>query len=121
MTGVVLPLPPSSLSGHNNGNRYKKAAIIADHRRVAKRVATEAKLAAPADGDIMVSVDFYPPNNRSDRINLWNRCKPYFDGIAEAMGVNDIRFTPAPNCYRIRGCVPGGRVAIRINCPNPTD
>jgi len=119
MSGVVLPWPPSSLSGHNNGNRYKKADIIADHRNAAKRAAEDAKLQAPDDGDILIAVEFYPPNKRSDRINLWNRCKPYFDGIADAMGVNDKRFTPAADCYRIRECVPGGRVAVIVNCPKP--
>lgn len=91
--------------------------MIKAHRNAAHKAANDAKLAAPDEGDILIAVDFYPPNNRSDRINLWNRCKPYFDGIADAMGVNDKRFTPASDCYQIRECVPGGRVAIKIICP----
>jgi crossover junction endodeoxyribonuclease RusA len=39
-------------------------------------------------------VRFVPANNRGDRINYPNRMKPYFDGIADALGVNDKRFVP---------------------------
>lgn len=41
-----------------------------------------------------VTVRFVPANNRGDRINYPNRMKPYFDGIADALGVNDKRFVP---------------------------
>lgn len=47
-----------------------------------------------ADGDISVSVEFYPANRRGDRMNYWNRMKPIFDGIADGLGVNDKQFVP---------------------------
>lgn len=48
----------------------------------------------PDDGDIIVRVRFVPPNLRTDRTNMSVRCKAYFDGIADALGVNDSRFKP---------------------------
>jgi hypothetical protein len=39
---------------------------------------------APEAGDVRVSVTFYPPDRRGDRVNFANRMKPYFDGIADA-------------------------------------
>ena len=68
---------------------------MAKHRAWAKGATQAAHLPAPAgDGDIHVAVTFYPPNRRGDRVNYPNRMKPYWDGIAEALGVNDRRFLP---------------------------
>lgn len=92
---IVLPFPPSSLSGHNNGNWRDKAGIVAKHREWASIATRAAKAVAPDAGDLLIRVRFYPPNNMSDRINFPNRMKPYFDGIADALKVNDCRFLPA--------------------------
>lgn len=115
MVGIVLPWPPAELSGHNNGNKFAKNNIIKKHRREAFEATKKARIMPPAKGDILICVDFYPPNNLSDRINYWNRCKPYFDGMADAMGVNDKRFMPAG--YRIRENIDGGRVDITVSAP----
>lgn len=109
---IELPFPPASLSGHNNGSRWQKSPIVAKHRLWAFQATKALGIGAPDKGDIPISVVFYPPDNRSDRINFWNRCKPYFDGIAEAMGVNDKRFVPAG--YHIREVVKGGKVVIYL-------
>lgn len=92
---IVLPFPPSSLSGHNTGNRWAKAALIKKHRQWAHDATKAAKVTVPPSGDISIVVRFIPPDNRSDRANFPNRCKPLFDGIADALGVNDKRFVPA--------------------------
>ena len=91
---IELPFPSSALSGHNNGNPHVKAKIVRQHREWACEAALEAKASVAAEGDITVTVRFVPPNNRGDRINYPNRMKPYFDGIADALGVNDKRFVP---------------------------
>ena len=91
---IELPFPPSSLSGHNKGHYRVKAPIVKKHREWAKNATLAAKVAVPDDGDIWVSVTFYPPDRRGDRVNFPNRMKPYFDGIAEALKVNDSRFIP---------------------------
>ncbi len=92
---IVLPFPPSSLSGHNNGNWRDKAAIVAKHRVWASNATRATKPVIPGEGDIPIQVRFFPPTRRGDRINFPNRMKPYFDGIADALKVNDSRFLPA--------------------------
>ena len=91
---IVLPFPSSALSGHNNGNPHAKAGIVRKHREWAAKATLGAKPKLPAEGDITVTVRFVPPNDRGDRINFPIRMKPYFDGIADALGVNDKRFVP---------------------------
>lgn len=59
------------------------------------REEAEGRGAHLKDADIAVSVEFYPADRRGDRMNYWNRMKPIFDGIADGLGVNDKRFTPA--------------------------
>lgn len=110
--GVIeLPFPPSSLSGHNEGHWRSKSEIVARHRSWAKLATLAARIAAPAGGDIRVVVTFYPPSRRGDRINFPNRMKPYFDGIADALKVNDSRFLPV---YQFAEPVKGGRVVVSI-------
>ena len=92
---ITLPFPPSSLSGHAKGVWYGgKSKVTAKWRAWAKAAALEAKATAPTTGDIVVRVRFIPPNRRGDRVNFPNRCKPVFDGIADALRVNDSRFVP---------------------------
>lgn len=92
---IRLPFPPASLSGHAKGHWRAKAAATKQWRDLTCKIAKAAKLSIPADGDIRVRVTFVPPDRRSDRTNFANRCKPIFDGLADALGVNDRRFLPA--------------------------
>lgn len=92
---IVLPFPPASLSGHNTGNHYAKAPIVAKHREWARRATLSARPAVPVTGDIGLHIHFVPPDRRGDRVNFWNRCKPAIDGIAHALGINDSRFLPS--------------------------
>lgn len=91
---IELPFPPASLSGHSKGHWTATAGIVAKHREWAKRATLAVQPAVPDTGDIRIIVAFYPPNHRGDRINFPNRMKPYFDGIADALKVNDSRFLP---------------------------
>ena len=108
---IELPFPPSSLSGHNTGHWRAKAGIVAKHRKWACHAALAAGARVPATGDIRVIVGFYPPNKRGDRVNFPNRMKPYWDGIADALKVNDSRFLPA---YYFAEPVKEARVVITI-------
>lgn len=94
-TLIELPFPPADLSGHNNKHFWKVRPIINKHRDWAYKAALAAQAAVSADGDIRVSATFYPPDRRGDRVNYPNRLKPYWDGIADALGVNDRRFLPS--------------------------
>lgn len=114
MTEIELPWPPSSLSGHNTGHWRTKSGIVAKHREWARNATLAAQAVAPAQGDIRLIVTFYPPDRRGDRVNYPNRCKPFFDGIADALKVNDSRFLPA---YQFAEPVKGGRVVVSIGEP----
>lgn len=92
---IVLPWPPSSLSGHAEGHWRTKATTTKLHREWA-RLATLAAgpISLPDSGDIPIRIRFVPPDRRGDRTNFPNRLKAGLDGIAQALGVNDARFLP---------------------------
>lgn len=108
---IELPWPPATLSGHNNGQWRTKAKPVADHRAWATMATKAAKIEVPAQGDIPIRIDFFPPDNRSDRVNFANRMKPYFDGIADALAINDSRFLPS---YHFHAPIKGGKVVVRL-------
>lgn len=92
---IQLPFPPSSLSGHAKGHWRSKSGPTAKHRAWAEAATRAVRPTIPATGDIRIHVRFVPPDRRGDRTNYPNRLKPYFDGIADALGVNDARFLPS--------------------------
>lgn len=92
---IVLPFPSSKLSGHDKRVNWARARVVKDHRDWAHTATLAARPAVPTEGDIDIHLHFVPPDNRGDRANFYNRCKPYLDGIAEALGVNDKRFVPS--------------------------
>lgn len=112
---IVLPFPPSSLSGHAKGHWRAKSGPTAKHRAWARAAATVELLqvlrVGLPEGDIRIRVRFFPPDHRGDRTNYPNRMKPYFDGIADALGVNDARFLPS---YEFCAPEKPGRVEITI-------
>jgi hypothetical protein len=110
-TLIELPFPPASLSGHNKGHWHAKSPIVAKHRKWASMATVAAAATVPEQGDIRVSVTFYPPDRRGDRVNFPNRMKPYWDGIADALKTNDARFLPA---YHFAEPCKVGKVAIVI-------
>jgi len=116
---IKLPFPPSILSGHANGNgQWKKIAATKVHRALAVDATNKAKPVLAGEWDIPVHVRFVPPDRRSDRVNMPNRMKPYFDGIAEALGVNDVRFLPS---YEFCEPEKPGRVEVFIPAKQPVD
>lgn len=108
---IELPFPPSTLSGHNKGHWHAKSGIVAKHRKWAETATRAAGAVVHTEGDIRVSVTFYPPNKRGDRVNFPNRMKPYWDGIADALKVNDSRFLPT---FHFAEPVKDARVVIGI-------
>ena len=92
---IRLPFPHAALAGHNKGNWHGKKRLVASHRDWARIATLEVKPTVPEAGDIAVKIAFYPPSLRGDRVNFPIRMKPYFDGIADALKVNDSRFLPS--------------------------
>lgn len=91
---IVLPFPPSTLSGHHNVHWRKLQPVKKQHREWARLATLAAKPLVADEGDIRIVITFVPPDRRGDRANYPNRMKPYIDGIADALGVNDRRFCP---------------------------
>lgn len=109
---VVVPWPPSALSGHNNTHWSRKHTLVKKHRRWACEAALAAGVAPlEGEGDIPLRIRFVPPDRRGDRTNFPNRLKPAIDGIADALGVNDSRFLPS---YDFAEPERPGRVEITI-------
>jgi crossover junction endodeoxyribonuclease RusA len=96
---IVLPFPPASLAGHNNGHWRNRDREVASYRAEAFHLTKAAKQVyryqPPATGDIAIAFHFVPSNDRGDRVNYPIRIKAQIDGIAEALGVNDKRFLPS--------------------------
>ena len=112
---IVLPFPSSILSGHAEQGRWAKARAVKEHRlwalKATAAVRNSLRVPLEDDSDIRVSVTFYPPNRRGDRVNFPNRMKPYWDGIADALCVNDRRFLPE---FRFAEPEKPGRVVVEI-------
>ena len=112
---IELPFPPASLSGHSDKHFWRLRPIIKKHREwaIAATLAVRNHLAIPLgdNSDIPVSVTFYPPDRRGDRVNYPNRMKPYWDGIADALCVNDRRFLPE---YRYADPGKPGKVIVEV-------
>lgn len=111
---IKLPFPPASLSGHAKGHWRGKSSVTAKYREWAWAATMEAKPVVPPEGDIELDVHFYPPDRRGDRVNFPNRMKPLFDGIADALGVNDSRFLPS---YHFHAPEKPGRVVVEVLRP----
>ena len=110
---IELPFPPASLSGHAKGHWRSKSNPTAVYRELAREATKAAGVYVPGGkGDIRVIVTFYPANRRGDRVNFPIRIKPMFDGIADALGVNDSRFLPS---YIFGEPVKGGKVVVQID------
>lgn len=98
---IVLPFPPSSLSGHNvTGNKFVKNKLVKQFRELADRITQDCPDETfPPEGDLRLAIHFYPANHRGDRVNFAGRMKPMIDGIADALGINDKRFLPSYHFY----------------------
>jgi hypothetical protein len=108
---IELPFPPASLSGHAKGKWWNTSPTVAKYREWAKKATEAAGAVAPPEGDIRLSMTFYPPNKRGDRVNFPIRMKAMIDGIADGLKVNDSRFLPA---YHFAEPCHVGKVVVAI-------
>lgn len=91
---ATFPWPPRELSPNARGHWSKKAKAAKAYRLVCFYLAKEAGMAAPADGPVNLRIEFVPPDRRPrDLDNMLASIKSGLDGLAEAIGVNDKRFT----------------------------
>ena len=115
MIVVHLPFPDSRL----NPNRYKGKhwAATVDLRKSAREAATLLTRQAsrgvtfPMGHEVSLKIVFVQPDRRQrDRDNLLSAAKASIDGVADALGINDVQFNPVTVC-REYGPKPG---SVRI-------
>lgn len=113
---LVLPWPHKDLSPNSRRHWTKRAAAATDARQVALVLAYEAgwKGLQLPPGRLHLWVDFYqaPKKVLPDDDNLLARFKPYRDGIAQVLGIDDKRFISHPMVHDERR--KGGQVVVRI-------
>jgi crossover junction endodeoxyribonuclease RusA len=102
---IHLPWPDSALSPNARCHWSKKAAWARKHRQWAYVAALAA--GGPAlvhDGVMLLRVTAYPKDRRRrDADNLLAALKSTFDGIADALKVDDSRFRPRLDFGEPRG------------------
>ena len=93
MNTVTLGWPPRECSPNWRGHWAKKAKAAKAYKLACWALAKEAKVTAPAEGQIRLIIEFIPPDRRHrDMDNMLASVKAGIDGLALAMGVNDNRF-----------------------------
>ncbi len=115
MNELILPWPSKELSPNARVHWSRRAAFAKMARQYALVAAIQAEwtdAGLPA-GRLHLHVTFYPPTKRlPDDDNMLARFKPYRDGIADALGIDDKRFISHPLVSNeVRK---GGQVVVRI-------
>lgn len=112
MNTVTLPWPPAKLNPNARIHWGQKSRIVSGYRGTCCGLVRMAGLKAPERGPVHVTVDYYPPDKRKrDWDNIIASSKALFDGLADALGVDDSRFV-------MHTCVhkeTGGRVVVTIS------
>lgn len=99
MMRIVLPWPSKDLSPNARVHWSRKAKASKSARAAGHMLAMLAgcKSWQLPTGRVHLWIDFYPPTKRlPDDDNMLARCKPYRDGIADALGIDDKRFVSHP-------------------------
>jgi crossover junction endodeoxyribonuclease RusA len=110
----TLPWPSSTLSPNARTHWRAKAPVTKSARHTAWALAREAGAhKMPPDTLLTVAMTFHKPDRRRrDGDNLISATKAARDGIADAFGVDDSRFTLA---FAFAPDVrPGGAVAVTV-------
>lgn len=90
---VLLPFPPSACSPNSRGHWSKRAKATKAYRSECWALAKRAGLVVTWEGKVHLSITFHKPSRRPmDMDNMIARMKGGFDGLADALGVDDSRF-----------------------------
>ncbi len=118
---LVLPWPSKDLSPNARVHWRRKAEATALGRQLAAVRAYEAgwKGTKLPPGRLHLWLDFYqaPGKALPDDDNMIRRFKPYRDGIAQILGIDDRRFVIHPYVHDERR--KGGQVVVRITGAPP--
>lgn len=109
---MLLPWPPRTVHPNARGHWSPKARATKRMRQDAAWAAKQAKISV-GDGPAHVSLTFYPPDKRRrDLDGMISSCKAYLDGLADALGVDDSRFTLSARMAPV--CAHDGEVKIEV-------
>lgn len=109
---MLLPWPPRVVHPNSRSFWAVKARATKRMRHDAAWVAKQAKISV-GDGPIHIALTFYPPDKRRrDLDGCISACKAYLDGLADALGVDDSRFTLSARMASV--CAHGGEVKIEV-------
>lgn len=109
---IELPFPAKALWPNGRAHWAVKAREAKKHRAWAYTATRAAKIPKP-DGPVNIALTIHPKTAHAiDRDNAIACCKAYFDGIAEALGVDDSTFNTPSLFYGLPR--KGGWVRIEI-------
>jgi len=109
---IQLPWFPNELRPNARPHFMAKSKATKKAREWAFMATKAAQIFPPRDGPIRLIVGYYPKTrNALDMDNCIAASKAYFDGIAQALGVNDSRFVISPH---IAEPVKGGRIIVEV-------
>lgn len=93
-TAIDLPWPAKALHPNERPHYMARARATKAARLAASTMAKDAKLPQIDAAAVKVTCIFSPPpvKRNRDADNLLAACKAYFDGIADAIGINDSCF-----------------------------
>lgn len=115
---IDLPWPDPSLAPNRKNGRHWGAVHSAKGKRLADaRLLTVQAMRStgyvPPEGTLALSITFHAPDRRRrDLDNLLAAMKPDFDGISQALGIDDQLFEPL--ILRRGEPVKGGRVELEV-------
>jgi crossover junction endodeoxyribonuclease RusA len=115
MICLTLPWPHKDLSPNARVCWQRRSRVVKQARRTAAALAIAAgwRSVTLPEGPLHLWFDFYPPTRRGiDDDNAMARCKPFRDGLADALGIDDKRFRSHPNV--VDETRKGGMVVVRI-------
>lgn len=116
MSVITLPWPAKPLwPNFRSRSHWPKTRALKKARADGMIAAMAAKIRAPADDSLIyVRATFFPPDrHKRDYDNCGSTLKAYFDGIADALKVNDSRFRPEMPI--IAEPVKGGMVEVSLS------
>lgn len=115
MTAIRLSYPVKALWPNGRAHRMAKARAVKAARQEAwaATLSVRNSITLP-EGDILLGIVLHPKPRGPvpDKDNTASALKAHFDGIADALKVNDRRFIPQP--VEIGERKPGGEVVIRV-------
>lgn len=109
---MTLPWPPAELNPNKRLHWAKRSAAARAYRAACFVRCWNARPRTPA-GKVLLALEFVPPDRRRrDDDNMLAAFKPGRDGLADALGMDDHRFTTQINVSD--EVVKGGAVRVRV-------